>query len=128
MALIYFLLPMVIFALIIIAPYFIILAGLKLLQIKGIPRNKVLVFYLLIIGFAFLMRNVINPFVFDNFNIISNTTNTIVYSLIRAVIYWLIYFFFLKYYFYLSGKKLWQFLLYLIVIDIGFSVLIFFLL
>lgn len=121
MALFYFILPIVFFALIIIAPYYIILGGLRLLRIGGISKSKVFVFYLLLIITAFLINKTFTLFLLNNLKIRSNS---IIYWLINNAIYLVVNFLLLRYYFHLSGKKLWQFFLYLVVIGLIFSVLI----
>ena len=121
MALFNFLWPIIFLALIIIAPYYIILGGLKFLQIRGIPRSKVFVFYLSIMIIAFLTERFFNPFLVY---ILKITSSRILYGVINNSIYLVVNFILLKYYFQLSGKKLWYLFLYFIVVGLIFSALI----
>lgn len=121
MALFNFLLPIISFALIIIAPYFIILGGLRLLRIEGISKSKAFIFYLLIMIITSSISRTLTPFILNNLRI---SSNNVIYWLITYILHWLTNFLLLKYYFRLSGKKLWQFFLYLIVVGLIFSALI----
>lgn len=97
-----------IFIFVLLAPYFIIKLGFKILKITGIPRSKIIVFLLAIFLCSLFLSSVISK----NFWIL----NTLLFGII---------FLFLKYYFLLPGKKLWQFLLYLVVINLVISLIFF---
>ena len=113
-----FLLPFGIYIVWFFLFYFIILGGLRLLNITDVPKSKIRIYVLLM----FLLGLLVNPLISTAFREISN--KFILYS-IDFLISFLIVFLFLKYYFQLSGKKLWQFLLYLISISLIFSLIIF---
>jgi hypothetical protein len=95
-----------------------ILLGFKILKIKEIPRSKI-VFFLFVI---FLLSLFVTPAVNKIFE---NVLSKPLIIFVNVFIYFGISFLLLKYYFLLSRKKLWQFLLYLIVINITFSLVIF---
>jgi len=119
MALFYFLLPLVIFALVILAPYFIILGGLKLLQISEISRSKVFGYVIIYVIIFFLVDRFSQPLVG-----LDAESNRLVLYFINNFVYLIVNFLLLKYYFRLSGKKLWQFFLYLIITGLILSALI----
>lgn len=115
MALFNFFLPIIVFALIIVGPYYIILGGFKLLRIREVPRSKIFIFYFIVIATAFLTEKFLNSF---------TISSQILYRAISNFIYLVVNFLLLKYYFQLSGKKLWQFLVYLILAGLILSLLI----
>jgi len=112
MAIIPILFPIIFFALIIFAPYYIILGGLKLLQIREISRSKVFVFYLSVMVTVFLTDRILDPFLI---NIFKNNLSRIFYIAVNNSIYLIVNFLFLKFYFRLSDKKLWQLFSYFII-------------
>ena len=94
--------------------YFLILLGFKVLKIEGIPRSKIVPY----IFVMFLSASFLQPAIIKIFENILNKPGL---YLINTLISLGITFLLLKYYFLLSGKKLWQFLLYLIVLSLVFS-------
>lgn len=118
MAIFNFFLPILIFALIVLGPYYIILGGLKLLKIREVPRSKVFIFYFIILATSFLTEKF--------FGQLSNIElNSLSYKIINNFIYLVVDFLLIKYCFRLSGKKLWQFLIYLILAGLIISSLIY---
>ena len=94
--------------------YFIILLGFKFLKIEGIPKFKIVPY----IFIMFLSGSFLQPAITKIFeNILNKPSLYLVNTFISLGIIFLL----LKYYFLLSGKKLWQFLLYLIVLSLVFS-------
>ncbi len=113
----YFVLLLIIFAL--IASYFIILGGLKLLQITEIPKSKIIGYMIIYVALFFLIERFLNPLVglnTESTRFISYFTNNLIYLIVSFLL--------LKYYFQLSGKKLWQFFFYLIIIGLILSGLV----
>ena len=98
--------------------YYLILTGFKILKIKGIPKSKVAVYILVMFLFNLFLNSVILTALKD----ISD--NKLILHFVNLLVSFLIVFLLLKYYFLLSGKKLWQFLLYLIVLSVTFSLVI----
>lgn len=94
--------------------YFLILLGFRVLKIEGIPRFKIAIYIFVMFLFASFLQPVI-------IKIFENILNKPSLYLINTLISLGITFLLLKYYFLLSGKKLWQFLLYLIVLSLVFS-------
>lgn len=109
--------PLVIFIVWFFLYYFIILGGIKLFRIVGIPKLK-------IFGLAFVMILVsffdywLNPLL---------GTNKIIIYLVNNLIYFFVIFWVLKYYFGIVGKQIWLFILYFIVVNFGLSGIISFL-
>lgn len=109
-----FFLPFVIYIGWFLVFYFLILASFKILKIEGIPRYKITtyIFAMFIFGLFFspiisaILKDIPNKFLLYFVNILISFSFTIL---------------FLKYYFLLSGKKLWQFFLYLILLNLIFS-------
>ena len=95
------------FYFVLLAPYFIIKLGFKILKLQEF-RDQKLSFLLAIFLCSLFLSSVISK----NFWIL----NTLLFGII---------FLFLKYYFLLPGKKLWQFLLYLVVINLVISLIFF---
>ena len=94
--------------------YFLILLGFKVLKIEGIPRSKIVPYiFVMFISASFLQPAIIKIF--------ENTLNKPSLYLLNILISFGIVFLLLKYYFLLSRKKLWQFLLYLIILNSVFS-------
>ena len=113
-ALLLFLLPFGIYIVWFFVFYFLILAGFKILKIEGIPRSKITV-YIFAIFFLSLFLNSGIPAV------LKDVSNSFILYFANLLISFLVVFLLLKYYFLLSGKKLWQFLLYLVILSLIFS-------
>ena len=114
-----FFLPIIYFFFIILAPYFIILGGLKILNIQGISSSKIIGYVIIYVILFFLVEKFFNPLVglgTESNRLISYFTNNLIYLAINFLL--------LKYYFQLSGKKLWHFFLYLIIAGLIFSALV----
>ena len=94
--------------------YFLILLGFKILKIEGIPRSKIVIYIFVMFIFASFLQPAINK-------VFENVLNEPSLYLVNTLISLGITFSLLKYYFLLSRKKLWQFLLYLIVLSLVFS-------
>lgn len=111
-----FLGPAVIFIFIwFLVAYFLIRLGFKILKIEEIPsRSKIFVFLFV----TFLLSLFVTPTINKIFE---NVLNKPSLTFLNILIYLGITFSFLRYSFLLSGKKLWQFLLYLIVLNLIFS-------
>ena len=90
-----------------LAYYVFILIGFKILKIKEIQKFKVIVF-LFVIFFISLFLSSITLAIFRD--IAGKFTIHLIYNSILFLVIFLL----LKHYFLLSGKKLWQFFLYLI--------------
>ena len=112
-----FLLPLSIYIIWFFVFYFVIKGGLRLLKIKDVPDSKIRIYILIMI----ILGLFIKPLIYSTF---SSFSNKIVPYLADLFIDFLMVFSLLKYYFHLSGKKLWQFLLYLISINILFNLVI----
>lgn len=109
MTLFYLFLP-IYFALIFVAPYLIIWGGLKILRISGISRSKIIGYVIIYIVLFFLIEELFKPLVglsTEPKRFISYFTDNLIYLVANFLL--------LKYYFHLSGKKLWQFFFYLII-------------
>jgi hypothetical protein len=119
MTLFYFLLPLIIFVLVILGPYFIILGGFKLLRIDRVSRSKIFGYVIIYIIIFFLADKFTQPLVG-----LDTESDRLALYFINNFIYLIVNFLLLKYYFQLSGKKLWQFLLYLVITGLILSVLI----
>lgn len=104
------LLPIFVFFLV---SYFLILLGLKILKIEGVTRSKIIVYIFIMFLMGSFLQPVINKSLVD-------AVNTLALYLINSLISFGIAFAILKYYFSLSGRKLWFFFLYLIVINLIF--------
>lgn len=98
-----------------VVSYFLILALFKILHITGIPKSKVII-YILAMFFLGLSLNHVIPAV------LKGVSNEFILYSANILISFLIVFLFMKYYFQLSGKKLWQVLLFLIILSLVFSV------
>lgn len=100
-----FLIPVVFFFLF---HYFFIWSGLKILKIKGITKAKILLYvFAMFLSTSFLQ------------GIINNITASLpVFYLSNAFVSFLLVFVIFKYYFLLSGKKLWYLSLYVVVLSI----------
>lgn len=101
-----FLFPVILFLIL----YFVILAGFKILHIKSVPRQKISIYIFIVFLYSLFLSPTITTTIYEH--IIKN--KFVVVSL-NSVFSFLITFLIIKYYFLLSGKKLWQFFLYLIV-------------
>lgn len=97
--------------------YFIIIWGFKFLKIVGVPKPKIRIYIILIILFGLFVKPLI-------YSIFSNIPGRLIPYLAYLLAEFLFVFLLLRYYFQLSGKKLWQFFLYLIVINIIFNLII----
>jgi len=114
-----FFVPIIYFLFVVLAPYFIIWGGLKILNIRGISNSKIIGYVIVYIIIFFLAEKFLNPLVgldAEPKRLISYFTNNLIYLVINFLL--------LKYYFQLSGKKLWQFFLYLIITGLIFSALV----
>ncbi len=109
-----FILPLIIFPLWFIALYFLILFGFKILKIERAPKSKIVIYIITTTLLGLLLSYVVSP-------ALRYISNNIVPYLTNFLIYFGIVFLLLKYYFLLSGKKLWQFLLYLIILNLILS-------
>lgn len=112
-----FILPLIIFPLWFIALYFLILLGFKILKIERAPKSKIIIYIITMLLLGLFLSYVVLPALRD-------ILNKIALYLTNFLIYFGVVFLLLKYYFLLSGKKLWQFLLYLIVLNLIFSAVI----
>jgi len=112
-----FILPLIIFPLWFIALYFLILLGFRILKIERAPKSKIIVYIITIFLLGLFLSYVVSPALRD-------ISNKIVLYLTNFLIYFGIVFLLLKHYFLLSGKKLWQFLLYLIFLNLIFSIVV----
>lgn len=110
-------LPLLLFPLLIsfLVIYFLTLAGFKFFHITGIPRSKIVVYIFVIFFLGLLLKFAILPTVFKV------APNKIIFYSTRYLIHFLVVFLLIKYYFQLSGKKLWQFFLYLVILSLIFS-------
>jgi len=121
MELLLFFLPIIYLLFIIIAPFFIIWGGLKIFKIQGISTFKIIVYLIIGIPLFFLVEKVLHPLIGG---ISGHFSNYFFLQIIDNLIYSVVSFLMLKYYFHLSGKKLWQFFIYLLVAALVFSVFI----
>jgi len=112
-----FILPLIIFPLWFIALYFLILLGFRILKIERAPKSKIIVYIITIFLLGLFLSYVVSPALRD-------ISNKIVLYLTNFLIYFGIVFLLLQHYFLLSGKKLWQFLLYLIFLNLIFSIVV----
>jgi len=112
-----FLVPILVFGVWFLIFYFLILLGFRILKIKGIPRSKITVYVFVM----FLLGLFLNSAVLAVFESVSNR---IILYFTSVLISFLVVFLLLKYYFLLSGKKLWQFLLYLVVLSFILSTVV----
>ncbi|MFC1663889.1 hypothetical protein ACFL0A_02085 [Patescibacteria group bacterium] len=94
--------------------YFLISLGLKILKIEGISRSKIVVYIFMMFLLGSFLQPAVNKF-------LGNAVNMPTLYLINTLISFGIALLLLKYYFLLFGKKLWQFLLYLIALNLIFS-------
>lgn len=103
--------------------YFLIFFGFKVLKIEGIPKSKIIVYIIamFLIGAVldYIMPVVLKPIIGS----LVLYSSYIVFA-INFLISFIIVILFLKYYFLLAGKKLWQFLLYLILLNLFFNAII----
>lgn len=109
MTLFYLFLP-IYFALIFVAPYLIIWGGLKILRISGISKSKIVGYVIIYVILFFLIEELFKPLFglsIESKRFISYFTDNLIYLVANFLL--------LKYYLHLSGRKLWQFFLYLIV-------------
>lgn len=97
--------------------YHLILTGFKILKIEEVPRSKVTIY----VSIMFLLSLFLNSTISI---ILRNVSYKPIFYFTSVSVSFLIVFLLLKYYFLLSGKKLWQFLLYLIVVSITLSLVI----
>lgn len=118
LTLLIFLLPFGIFIIYFFIFYFLILVGFKILKIKEIPKDKIAVYIFAVFLFS-LFLNFATPIIFKDIS------NKFILQSANILIYFLVVFLFLKYYFKFSGKKLWQFFLYLVVLSLTFSLIFF---
>lgn len=110
-----FFLPIVYFLFIVLAPLFIIWGGLKIFNIQGIPKRKIIIYLIVFVLAFFCVDNFFGP----------RAGISLAYlgiQIIDNLIYLAINFLLLKYYFHLFGKKLYLFLVYLIVANYIFTV------
>jgi len=96
--------------------YFVILTGFRILHIKDVPRQKISIYIFIVFLYSLFLSPAIATTVYKH--IIEN--KFVVVSL-NSIFSFLITFLIIKYYFLLSGKKLWQFFLYLIIVGLIFS-------
>lgn len=98
--------------------YLLALAGFRILKIEEIPRSKIVAY----IFVMFVLTQLVNPAIN---HIFGDMLNTKLLIFINTLIAFGITFLLLKYYILLSGKKLWQLLLYLIFILVLSNLIIF---
>ena len=94
-------------------PYFLFLLGLKVLKIEGIPRFKIMIY----IFVMFLVATLLNTVFIRLADVLNKPSLYLINILVSVGITLSL----LKYYFSLSGKKLWQFFLYLTALGLVFS-------
>ncbi len=92
--------------------YFIIVLGLKILKIKEIPKSKIILYVFIMFIVGFILQLATNNIIF-----LKNLDTVLIY-LINSLISFGITLVVIKYYFLLSGKKLWIFFLYLIAVNL----------
>jgi len=92
-----------------VVSYFITWGGLKILRISGISGPKIIGYVIISVALVFLVEEFFNPLVGLGAELrrFSYFTNNLIYLVTNLIL--------LKYYFHLSGKKLWQFFFYLII-------------
>lgn len=110
-----FLFPVVLFFIL----YFAIFAGFKILHIEDVPRQKVSIYIFIAFLYSLFLGPAIITTVYEHI-----IENKFVVVFLNSIFSFLITFLIIKYYFLLSGKKLWQFLLYLIAINLISSLII----
>lgn len=113
----YLFLPLYFF-LILVAPYLIIWGGLKILRITEISRSRIIGYVIIYVAIFFLIDQ------FKSLVGLNTQPKSLLSYFADNLIYLAANFLLLKYYFHLSGKKIWQFLLYLIITGLILSGLI----
>lgn len=113
--------PIFLAPLMILAPFFLIWGGLKVFNIQGISNRKIVVYLIFFTLGFFLVYGFLNLIVGKSLGYFATE---IIYRFISLIFDFLL----LKYYFHLSGKKLWQLLAYLVITGLIFSVIAFYLL
>lgn len=110
-----FLFPILLFSIL----YFIVLVGFRILHIENIPKQKISVYVFITFIYSLFLSPATATIVYKYI-----TKNEFAVNFIDYIFSFLITFLIIKYYFLLSGKKLWQFLLYLVVIGLIFSLVV----
>lgn len=108
-----FLLPFLISFLIL---YSLISLGFKILNIRRVPRSKIVVYIIVIFLVVAFLYPIVNK-------VFANSVSGPILYLIHGLIFLAVTFILLKYYFSLSGRKFWLFFLYLIIAQIALSAL-----
>ena len=107
-----FLFPVILFFIL----YFIILVGFKILHIENVPRQKISIFIFIMFFYSLFLSPAIATVVYNN---LTESRSSVLFR--NSIFSLLLIFLVLKYYFLLSGKKLQQFFLYLIAINLILS-------
>lgn len=106
-----FLLPFLVSFLIL---YSLISLGFKILNIRKVSRSKIVVYIIVIFLIAAFLYPIVNK-------VFANSVSAPILYLIQSLTLLGVTFVLLKYYFSLSGRKFWSFLLYLIIAQIVLS-------
>lgn len=101
-----------------IVPYFLMVVGLKIFKIKNISRGKI-VFYLIIL---FSFGSFVSPLIKDA--LVEIFDNAILNYIINGLVSYALTLIVLRYYFKLTGRNLWMYFFYLIVIGIWLGLVI----
>lgn len=112
-ALFLFLIPFGIYIIWFFIFYFLVLVGFKILKIEEVTISKIVVYIFVMFLVGFFLQPIISKSLLDTINIFT-------LYLINSIIFFGVTVAILKYYFSLSGKKLWLFFLYLIVLILIF--------
>jgi len=107
-------LPFLVFAVWIIATYLIILFGFKLFKIDTVPPSKIIIFIVVLFVVGSFLNNIIG-------GVLELPDNRLLHFLRSSIISLALVYILLRYYFLLLGKKLWQFLVYLVVVNVILS-------
>ncbi|MCK5123012.1 MAG: ATP-dependent metallopeptidase FtsH/Yme1/Tma family protein [Candidatus Pacebacteria bacterium] len=107
-----FLFPVILFFIL----YSIILVGFKILYIESVPRQKISIFIFIMFFYSLFLSPTIATVVYNNL-----TESRSIVLFLNSIFSLLLIFLVLKYYFLLSGKRLQQFFLYLIAINLILS-------
>jgi hypothetical protein len=89
--------------------YFVIWLGIKILKIEGVTKKKIVIYIFLMLIIGYLLSPFENRVLAIIHNIFFFYLVSIIFSLLTNLLI-------LKYYFLLSGKKLWQLTSYLVAI------------
>lgn len=105
--------------------YYIIETGLKRFEIENVPELKRKIYVIVTLVISLIADFTINPIIISLFLVIINKILLLlVESIVFSLFSFLISFILFKYYFLLSGKKLWQLASYIAIINLIFILII----